>query len=219
MPHLVSIQVGQPQTHESSDAANSAGAAWTTGFYKERVTTSVHVGRTNIAGDGQADLEHHGGPDKAVLAYSAEHYPLWHRELGIANLAWGGFGENLTIAGLDERLVCIGDTWQVGDVLFQVTQPRQPCWKLARRWQITDLPAQVIANGRSGWYLRVLTEGTIAPEMELTLVQRPHPAWTVFRAADVMHHHKKDRELAAELDALPELSGTWHVTLSRRAGR
>ena len=145
---LVSIQVGLPRTHEPTDAAERP---WTTGFYKDPVSGPVFVKRTNIEGDGQADLRVHGGIDKAVLAYAAEHYAAWREELDQPHLPFGAFGENLTIADLTERDVCIGDIWQVGDVLLEVSQPRQPCWKLARRWHIKTLPKLVVQSGRSGW--------------------------------------------------------------------
>src|SRR5687768_12706975 len=108
-PTLVSIQVGQPQTHGREGAADPFDRPWTSAFFKTPVAGPVFVGRTNVTGDCQADLEHHGGVDKAVLAYSADHYPLWRAELNRPDLCFGGFGENLTIEGLDEQGVCIGD--------------------------------------------------------------------------------------------------------------
>ena len=85
-------------------------------------------------GDGQADVVKHGGLDKAVCAYPADHYPEWRRTLGITPFDFGAFGENLTIDGLDEQTVCIGDVWSLVDAQVQVSVPRSPCWKLARRW-------------------------------------------------------------------------------------
>jgi MOSC domain-containing protein YiiM len=216
-PTLLSIQVGQPTEYGRPDAADPHDRLWTTAFYKTPIRGPVFVTQTNITGDRQADVEHHGGVDKAVLAYAASHYELWRRELARDNLPCGGFGENLTIDGLTEESVCIGDVWSLGEAVFQVSQPRQPCWKLARRWRTKELAAVVIANGRTGWYLRVLQEGLIDAGQELTLVGRPHPAWTVARANDVMHHRKSDVALAAELASLPELSQSWRKELQSRA--
>jgi len=190
---------------------------WTSSFFKSPVAGPVYVGKTNIAGDAQADLVHHGGVDKAILAYSADHYPQWHEELQISDLPYGAFGENLSIAGLAEDGVCIGDVWEMGDVRVEVSQPRQPCWKLARHWRIKNLAAQVEQNGRTGWYFRVLAEGTIAAGQPIVLRQRRHPEWTVARANDLMHRRKHDRVLAAELAGLPELSASWQKTLRQRA--
>jgi MOSC domain-containing protein YiiM len=131
----------------------------------------------------------------------------------------GGFGENLTIAGLTEETVCIGDTWRAGNVIFQVTQPRQPCWKMSRRWNVADLAKQVIVNGKSGWYLRVLEPGELAACEAIELASRPHPTWPVARASRVMHQEKHDLALAAELAALPELSAAWKESLAGRIAK
>ena len=216
---IVSIQVGRPTAYDFEHEADGRSRSWTTAFFKSPIAGSVRVGRLGIAGDGQADLKNHGGVDKAVLAYSADHYPAWRTLLVLPDMPLGGFGENLSLSGIDENAVCIGDRWQAGEVLFEVTQPRQPCWKMSRRWRISDLAAQVIANGKSGWYLRVLAEGEIAGGMRLTLVERPHERWPVARASRLMNHDKQDLAAAAELAALPELSAAWKEDLQKRLAR
>jgi len=216
MPCLVSIQVALPRTYGSEDALDPHDRLWTTSFFKQPVAGPVLVGETNLAGDGQADLENHNSHEKAVLAYSADNYPLWRAELSMSDMPYGGFGENLTIRGSDEQSVCIGDVWEAGEVMFEVSQPRQPCWKLARRWRITDLAKRVIANGRSGWYLRVLKTGTLAAPCDFVLRPRPHPDWTVARASDIFYHRRHDRALTAELASLPELAESWRSALHER---
>src|ERR1700674_2744511 len=104
-PEVSSIQIGKPASYGSEDALDPHDKAWTTGFFKTPVEGPVFAGTTNLEGDGQADLENHGGVDKAVLAYSADHYPKWRRELGMPGMSHGAFGENLTIAGLSEKSV------------------------------------------------------------------------------------------------------------------
>lgn len=219
MPLIVSLQTGRPTTYVHESAADGKSREWTTAFFKTPVAGPVRIGRLGLDGDDQADRENHGGPDKAVLAYSADHYAAWREHLSLPNMPHGGFGENLTIAGLTEETVCIGDTWRAGAVVFQVTQPRQPCWKLSRRWNVSDLAKQVIANGRSGWYLRVLQGGELAAGQSLELVARPQAAWTVMRASNLMHHGKNDLDLAAELAALPELSAAWRESLAARIAK
>ena len=187
---------------------------WVTGFFKSPVTEPVWLGRTGLAGDGQADSKNHGGPDKAVLAYAADHYPLWHAELNRSDLSYGAFGENFTIAGLSEETVCIGDVFAVGPVRVQVSQPRQPCWKIARRWRIKDLTARVLSTGRTGWYFRVLVEGYVQPGLPVVLIERPFPRWTVARASEIMRHRRDDPAAAAELAACPLLSVSWRRSLS-----
>jgi MOSC domain-containing protein YiiM len=209
---LVSIQVGRPTLY------HDAAGAWATGFFKQPAIGSVRLSTTGAEGDGQADTVHHGGPDKAVLAYSAGHYPRWCDELGI-DFPHGGFGENLTIVGLDETTVCIGDVYRIGPAVLQVSQPRQPCWKLGRRWQRPELVKQVLATNRCGWYLRVLTEGEVAAGESVLLVERPNPEWTIVAANDVMYRRLPAATLAAktrELADLPVLSQSWTTELKSR---
>lgn len=213
---MISIQVGLPRAFGRADAADPMDREWTTGFWKSPVAGPVRLGRTNLAGDGQADSVNHGGPDKAVNVYPAEHYPFWAGDPALAGLAGGAFGENFTTAGADEAGVCVGDVFAVGTATVQVSQPRQPCWKLARRWRVHDLALRVQRTGRTGWYFRVLAEGEVAPGDGLSLVERPHPEWTVAAANGVMHHRKTDRAAAAELAACPALSASWRATLARR---
>lgn len=241
-PIVLSIQLSLPKTLGSDTAELPHDKLWTTGFFKTPVTGGQWVHKTGITGDGQADLENHGGVDKAVLAYSADHYARWRADLADIDPAslespWegahpsplkellsgkdplGSFGENLSIAGCDETQVCIGDTWRSENIVFQVSQPRQPCWKLSRRWRISDLAKRVIQNGRCGWYFRVLVSGVIEPNSPIFLDARPFPQWTVARAHEVMHHGKADLQATAELAAVPLLSATWRKTLSDRLSR
>lgn len=217
-PYVLSIQVGLPQTYGSEGAADPMDRPWSTGFFKTPIEGTVWVGETHLAGDGQADLENHGGREKAILAYAADHYSWWRSHLNLPDLPYGGFGENLTVAEQDENSVCVGDTYALGEVRLQVSQPRQPCWKLSRRWRIQDLAVQVQKNGRSGWYFRVLQPGYIEAGQPLVLQERPHPEWTIALANRVMHHQRSDRAAAAALAACPLLSDSWRDPLLRRAG-
>src|SRR5690606_6199783 len=112
--------------------------------------------------------------------------------------------------------VCIGDTYEVGGAVVQVSQPRQPCWKLARRWRIRDLAARVQETGRTGWYLRVLREGEVTAGDSLRLIDRPYAEWTIARANEIMHERRDDRDAAGALAACPLLSASWRETLRRR---
>jgi MOSC domain-containing protein YiiM len=214
---IVSLQVGLPRVIETNDTRTLSGQTWTTGFFKLPVTNPVWLGKLNLHGDAQADLQNHGGLDKAVNVYPIEHYAYWTQTLPLKNLPSGAFGENFTTDGLLENEVCIGDTFEVGDSLVQVSQPRQPCWKLARRWDVRDLAMQFQETGRTGWYLRVLREGFVKPEDQFVLVDRPYPQWTIAAANLIMHHQKKDIDAARELANCPTLSSRWRVKLSRRS--
>ena len=213
LARLISIQVALPRTLPAEGESGPWGKAWTTGFHKRPVEQPVWLGRTNLVGDGQADLVHHGGPDKAVNAYPAEHYPYWRERVEAPDLAHGGFGENFTLSALLEDSVCIGDTYRIGEALVQISQPRQPCWKMSRRWRIKELAAWVVETGRTGWYFRVLREGEVSAGMELALIERPHPEWTVAAANNVMYFKKHDLAAAAALAACPLLSDSWREEL------
>ncbi len=214
---LLTIQVGLPRSVGRAGASDPIDQPWTTGFLKEPVSAALWLGIVNLEGDGQADLANHGGPDKAVSVYPAEHYPSWTSDLGISAFQNGGFGENFTTAGRTEADVCIGDVFDVGTARVQISQPRQPCWKLPRRWRVADLALRVQRTGRTGWYFRVLREGEVAPGIPLVLVDRPHPEWTVATANEIMHVRKDDLGAARALAACPALSPRWRETLSRRA--
>jgi len=207
---VVGVFVGMLRTVDN-------GQPWVTGLFKEAVLGAVRVTRTGLLGDGQADLVHHGGPDKAVLAYASSHYRAWRKEGAIEDLKPGGLGENLAVEGLDEDVVCIGDTWQVGEVLLQITQPRTPCWKLERRWHLEGLVRRVLETARCGWYLRVLREGEVAAGMAMTLVERPHPDWSVARALQARVRRASVPEEAASLASLFELSSSWRRELGGRS--
>lgn len=215
-PFVQSVQVGMPRQLgvPGSDAPNTQ--PWYSGFIKTPVDGSADVTFVGIKGDGQADLKNHGGPDKAILCYSADHFPFWSHELSSDNVIGGMFGENLTIANLAEDEVCIGDTHQIGTVVVQVTQPRQPCWKLGRRWSEPLLPKMVVKNGFSGWYLRVLTPGTIEAGQGIERIARPHPAWTVRRAHETMYRKGVAADELKELANLPALSEAWHRQLTAK---
>jgi len=213
MPQLLSIQVATPSEFGNDGAADPMDQRWLTSFYKQRVTGPVRVLSDRIEGNEQADLRFHGGADKALLAYSAEHYPLWQAELHLPEMTGGGFGENLTIAGQTEQTVCLGDRYAINDVILEVSQPRQPCWKLARRWRVSDLPKRVIRTSRSGWYFRVIQPGEIEAGQTVTLLTRPHPTWPLTRVSQVFYTkggHTAERQ---ELADVPELADAWREEL------
>jgi len=214
---IISLQVGQPRTVGSRESSDPFDAVWTTGFFKQSTAESLWLGTVNLTGDGQADLENHGGPEKAVNVYPVEHYPYWVNTLPLLDLHPGAFGENFTTAGLLEGDVCIGDVFKIGEALVQVSQPRQPCWKLARRWRVKDLAVLVQNTGRTGWYFRVLREGHVQVGNSLVLVERHCPSWTVSIANTVMHHRVYDREAAGQLADCVYLSSRWRTKLKRRA--
>jgi MOSC domain-containing protein YiiM len=172
---LLSIQIGTPKTYTDEQGS------WETAFFKESVAGPIFLGELGLEGNTVANTTHHGGVEQAVLLYSADHYSDWQAELG-QELPFGGFAENLTVSDLDETKVSIGDVYQIGPVKLQVTKPRIPCWKIARRWGIPDLTKRVSQTGRTGWYCRVLQAGEIEPGLPVALQERHHPEQTVAQA-------------------------------------
>src|SRR6185295_12623664 len=143
---LESVQVGLPRE------VAWHGKAVLTGIFKQPVAGPVLVRALNLEGDVQADLAVHGGADKAVYAYPAEHYELWRRELPDLDLPWGAFGENLTTSGLDEDSVCLGDRFRIGGAELVVTQPRLPCYKLEVRFGRDGMVRRFLESRRTGFY-------------------------------------------------------------------
>jgi MOSC domain-containing protein YiiM len=212
---LVSVQIGTPRTVGDPDSPDPMTRAFTSAIWKAPVTGLVKVGRLGLEGDRVANTRIHGGPEQALLMYAASHYPLWEAELGPDGLTPGAFGENLTVSTLTEESVCIGDVLDIGEARLQVSQPRQPCATLARRHQVRDMIKRVQRNGRSGWYLRVLREGELAPGDPIVQVNRPHPEWAVRRAARVALDRKAHPEEARALAACEALSPGWRDWLVR----
>lgn len=152
---LVSVNVSLPKT------VRWGARPVRTGIYKEPVSGAVFLGRLNLEGDGQADPKYHGGVDKAVYAYSAEHYPYWEEALG-RDLPFGTFGENFTVEGMPEHSVRLGDIYELeGGACIQVTQPRTPCAKLGMKMGSMGFVREFQKAGMPGYYLRVLREGLV----------------------------------------------------------
>jgi MOSC domain-containing protein YiiM len=166
-------------------------------------------------GDEQAERRYHGGPDKAVCVYPAEHYDFWRTLWGV-DWAFGAFGENLAISGFREKDVCIGDILSVGEATVQVTQPRQPCSKLVSRHGRPELIETIQRNGFSGYYLRVLEAGFVRVGYPIALKARDPGGVTVQFANQVMFRQLPDRESLERILAVPALSAAWRETLSKR---
>src|SRR2546427_7028112 len=143
-----------------------------TGIFKDPVARPVKIEKLNLAGVQQADLTVHGGAEKAVYAYPAEHYEYWQRELPEVSFSWGRFGENLTTEGLGEDALYIGDRLRVGSAILMVTQPRMPCYKLALRFDRDDMIKRFLMSERSGFYFSVIEPGEVSPESRVEILSR-----------------------------------------------
>lgn len=206
---LVSLNVGEPKP------LAYRGKHVQSGFRKSPEPGGLWLGETGLEGDGQADLENHGGPEKAVCVYPLEHYPYWQERLE-RPLEPGAFGENFSTEGLLESDVCIGDVYRVGGALVQVSQPRQPCYKMAARHGVKELALWVLETGFTGFYFRCLEPGEVRMGEGISLVRRARTPVSLAEANRVMHHDKRDVESIELLLAVPELAASWRRTFEKR---
>src|SRR5450432_2032638 len=198
---VVSVNVGLPREVLWKQRIVS------TGIFKEPVAGRVRVRRLNLDGDRQADLSVHGGPEKAIYVYPADYYPAWRKELPDMDIPWAMFGENLTVEGLRDDTVHIGDQFRIGSTLVAVTQPRMPCYKLGLRFGRDDILRRLLTSGRTGFYFAVLEEGDVATEDSIILVKRDELAIPVAEITRLYTSKKREIEAlrrVVQLEALPE---------------
>ena len=177
-----------------------------------RVTT------VGIEGDAQGDKKHHGGAEKALHHYPRDHYAVWQAEIGAHSLlqAPGAFGENLSTDGWTEASVCIGDLVRFGSVLLQVSQGRQPCFRLNRRFERVDMAVRVQRSRRTGWYYRVLEAGDVDDGAEMVVIDRPQPDWPLERLLHLLYVDTRNSDALAAAKAIGELADGWRVLFQRR---
>lgn len=185
---------------------------------KEPAEGALEVTLTGLAGDQQADLTVHGGPEKALHHYAGEHYALWREELGRDDLHPGGFGENISTHGLTEADVSIGDVFRLGTAVVQIAQGRQPCWKLSAHTREERMAHLFQKTGRTGWYYRVLEPGRAEAGDGFERIERPTPAWSVKRVTSARLRRDADAEALAALVALETLSADWRAAFAKMAG-
>ena len=211
MHAILSLNVGLPR--EVADRKRIVR----TGIFKEPVSGPRLLTRSQLEGDGQADLENHGGVDKAAYAYSADHYAYWQRELD-RPLPFGQFGENFTVTGLSEERAYIGDVFRVGGALVEVTQPRVPCFKLGLRMGDPGFVAVFLKSLRSGFSLRVLEEGRVAAGDRFERQREGPGRVSVVEALRLLYFEKDDLDGARRVLDVPALSAAWRAEFQQRLG-
>ncbi|MHA6686618.1 MOSC domain-containing protein [Mesorhizobium sp. A556] len=184
------------------------------GIRKARADGPQDVTSVGLLGDHQGDTKSHGGPEKALHHYPRDHYAAWAAD-GIEAVP-AAFGENISTFGLTEGDICIGDIYRLGKAVLQVSQGRQPCWRLNARFERPDMAYRVQKTGRTGWYYRVLGEGTASAGDALTLEERPQPHWPLTRLIDLLYTRTLDLTALAGLAAMPELAPSWRNLATRR---
>lgn len=209
------LRVGKVKHLGKKDAKNPLDRAWSTGMFKQPQSDQLFLTKTGLETDEIGDLKAHGGPEKALFAYPAKHYAYWQKELDV-EIGKGGMGENLVLQGVDETEVCLGDQYAFGEAIIEVSQPRQPCWKPARRYRIMNLAIRIQKSRKTGWYYRVLKEGYVSHEDQLKRIARPYPEWTVDQCNVVMHEMRRDYEMSKKLAEVPALAANWQRRLEKR---
>lgn len=210
---VVSVNVGLPR------AVAWEGQMVMTGIFKEPVEGRVAVRRLNLEGDRQADLSVHGGPEKAIYVYSAEYYHFWRERFPEMDLPSGMFGENLTVEGLLDESVHIGDRFQVGSAHVVVTQPRVPCYKLGLKFGRDDILKRFLESGLTGFYLAVLKEGEVAAGDRITLLERDEHQ---VKVADITRLYREDKynvDLLRKVVAVEVLAEVWREYFQGRLDR
>jgi len=207
---IQSLHVGQVGELQPGNIASAIA--------KRPVHAAVAVTHFGLEGDQQADRQHHGGYDKALHHYPAEHYAAWRQEFPdqAALFEPAGFGENISTLGMTEADVCLGDVFRLGTAIVQVSQGRQPCAKLNLRFGVPEMLLRVKETGRTGWYYRVLTEGLVRPGDSLVLMDRPEPFWSLSRVWDVLFGAKRDEPGLHILAGHPLLGQSWQDRAVRR---
>ncbi|MDW0110578.1 MOSC domain-containing protein [Sporosarcina aquimarina] len=205
---LVTLATGLPRR---IDSASENGLI--SGICKQTIT-EAYLSVDGFQQDDVADKKHHGGPDRAVCLYPAEHYPLWNEEFG-CTLPPAAFGENLTVSGLTESEVCIGDIYKVGDALIQLTQGRIPCNTIDQRLG-HPVMKHMIETGFTGYLCRVLQEGNVRADSEISLHERNSHGVTVLEANTTYFHNPKDVEGLRRVLAIESLAEDWKNKFGKR---
>ncbi len=209
---VLSVNVGRPERREWK------GAIISTSIFKRPVEGEVKVGFLDLAGDEQADLNVHGGPDKAVYLYPFEHYTYWRSQLPAEPLTMGNFGENLTTEGLSEETIHLGDELEIGTARFVVTQPRLPCYKLGLRFGREDMTRIFYRSRKFGFYLRVLREGSLRSGAAIEVVAKDPNGVSVADFIRLFTRESRDKDLLTRAQSVQYLPDGWREELSARQG-
>jgi ferredoxin-NADP reductase/MOSC domain-containing protein YiiM/ferredoxin len=203
---LLAVNVGLPRDIQWN------GRTVHTGIWKYPLPGRCRVGRLNLEGDGQGDLAGHGGEQRAVFVYQIESYHHWEQQLKRTDLVPGNFGENFTIEGLTDDVVCIGDRYQIGSALFEVTQPRVTCYRVGIRMNEPRMPALLTGSGRPGFYLRVLREGDVGAGDEIVNLGAAPERMTVAEINALLYSPDHSRERLQRAIRIEPLSAGWRAS-------
>jgi len=213
---ILSVQIGKVVTSGDENSGEFLTKEYTTASIKDPIVGKVEVTKLSIIGDSVADTIHHGGVYKAVFANSINNYNHWKEFLDKDELSFGALGENLTFDTIDESDVCIGDIHKIGSVTMQVSQPRQPCWKISRRWKHNDLSKEIYDSGKTGWYYRILEEGSFKSNDKVELISQLKTKITILKANETLRDVSSNMKIANQLLEIDCLSPAWLKSLKQK---
>ncbi|PFK30103.1 MOSC domain-containing protein [Bacillus cereus] len=209
---LVHFSIGKPKQMQYGE-----NKEMTTGICKE-LTEEAFLSKDGFRGDGVADLRFHGGPDRAVCVYPHEHYALWEQEFQTM-LPPSTFGENITVTNMLEHDVCIGDTYQLGEAIIQITQGRVPCSTISKRVGIPSILPRIVETGYTGYLCRVLQEGIVRKDSTIQLLEHHPSQVSILFSNEVYFHRRKDKEAMEKILTVPELAEVWREQLTDRLAK
>lgn len=209
---LVHFSIGKPKQMQYGE-----NKEMTTGICKE-LTEEAFLSKDGFLGDGVADLRFHGGPDRAVCVYPYEHYALWEQEFQ-TTLPPSAFGENITVTNMLEHDIFIGDTYQLGEAVIQITQGRIPCSTISKRVGIPGILPRIVETSYTGYLCRVLQEGVVRKDSQMKLLERHPNQVSILFSNEVYFHRRKDTEAMEKIIAVPELAEAWREQLVDRLAK
>ncbi|ACZ11068.1 MOSC domain-containing protein [Sulfurospirillum deleyianum] len=213
---VISLQTGRVQHYGDANKTTFFEKAWQSGFLKEPCEGKVHVGFMGLEGDEVADRLHHGGIHKALFANSYENYPHWAEFLALPSLPYGALGENLTLSGLHESSVMLGDIHTIGSAILQVSQPRKPCWKISRRWNHPTFTHEIFTSGLSGWYYTVLREGELQAGESVSVQRGRGDAISIWEANEAFKEPNLHAKTLEAILNIPSLAPSYYESIEKR---
>ncbi|MDL0089316.1 MOSC domain-containing protein [Campylobacter gastrosuis] len=216
MAILKAVLIGEVKEYGDKNATEPLKKAWRTAMFKVALNGEVFADELGFRGDSVADTKHHGGKEKAIFANSYENYPAWEQFLGLKNLPFGAMGENLTISGLDESSVCIGDIHEIGSLVLQVSQPRKPCFNLSKRWGNAKMATEIFSTGKSGWYYRVLQNGSCKAGDEVRVAKKDSVNLSVLELNRLFYAPNENLKTLEKLKMAQNLAGNWLNDIQKR---
>ncbi|MBT3280423.1 MAG: MOSC domain-containing protein [Campylobacteraceae bacterium] len=189
---------------------------WETGSFKDKTNDILEVKFDGIIGNEVSDLKHHGGIDKAIFANALDNYPKWAQYLGKDNLEYGALAENLTLSNLNEDNVCIGDIHKIGTVILEVSQPREPCWKIGQKFKHKEFTKYIYDTGETGWYYRVIEEGNFQVNNDVQLVKKASESFTIREANYILRNPFENKEETNKLINIEVLGKPFRNSLNRK---